>query len=146
MTRDLTVRARDAAVKGNRVGFDGSPVSNRLRSKVTQDYVLGHSQSSLRDWFRWECIPRTNVLGCSQPSSSTSSGQALRDSSPYPQKLICFQLVLSLSADRKTISTSLTLNRPLRRAQGGLYGTDSCSQILTRSHRLEYQLILDSTH
>jgi hypothetical protein len=30
--------------------------------------VLGHSQPSLRDWSRWECIPRTDVLGYSQPS------------------------------------------------------------------------------
>src|ERR1700683_5571016 len=30
--------------------------------------VLGHSQSSLRDWSRREMTPRTNVLGYSQPS------------------------------------------------------------------------------
>ena len=31
--------------------------------------ALGHSQSSLRDWFRWECTPRTDVLGyLSRPS------------------------------------------------------------------------------
>jgi hypothetical protein len=30
--------------------------------------VLGHSQSSLRDWSWSECRPRTDVLGYSQPS------------------------------------------------------------------------------
>jgi hypothetical protein len=44
-----------------------------------QDCILGYSQPSLRDWSVVSNLPRTDVLGYSQPSPSTSSGQALRD-------------------------------------------------------------------
>jgi hypothetical protein len=71
-------------------------------SAEAQDYILGYSQLSLRDWSvlsnptqdsrpgllsavpaglvrACQILPRTYVLGYSQPFPSTSSGQALRD-------------------------------------------------------------------
>jgi hypothetical protein len=35
------------------------PISIHVRSSSPRTDVLGHSQSSLRDWSRWECRPST---------------------------------------------------------------------------------------
>jgi len=115
-------------------------ISIRVRSSSPRTDVLGHSQSSLRDWSRGECTPRTNVLGYSQPS--------LRDwfrytlianlffSWCYPDRPIK-KANLDKTGSPVLIPPSTTcwatLSRPLRQAQGRLFGTEFVNGVLAQT-------------
>jgi hypothetical protein len=64
--REIPVDTLSPAGTAENVPGRQSWVCRILPIEVSQDYILGHFQPSLRDWSSLSLLPRTHVLGYSQ--------------------------------------------------------------------------------